>query len=164
MDREVRGRVAESEAAALRAPEVSDRWYHQLVSMKKSVESTLAAKTSEDKQQRLALIQAAEDAGPGPQSGDLRKRAASLYQDFLKWRTGALRFRAGVEERLAEASWRRRLTGSYVPTALLEERNRLLERVNVLTAAIKAHRDGMSDVDPDDIDEGDQALWAVLPG
>lgn len=147
---------------ALRAPEVSERWYHVLVAMKKNVESTLAAKTSEDKAQRLALISAAEDAGPGPQSLDLRKRASTLHQEFLKWRTGALRFRAGVEERIAEAAWRRRLTGSYIPSALLDERNQLLARVGVLTAAIEAHRASMADVDPDDIEDGDRDLWSLI--
>jgi hypothetical protein len=34
-------------------------------------------------------------------------------------------------------------------------------RIRILTEAIQAHRDAMSDLDPDDIDEGDQAPWPI---
>lgn len=132
--------------------------------MKKNVESTLAAKSSEDKQQRLALLSVAEEATSPEQARDMRRRADQAYQGYLKWRTGALRFRAGVEERLAEAGWRRRLAGSIIPTALLDERNQLLGLVGVLTDAIRAHKASMADLDPDDIDEADEILWATLEG
>jgi len=107
-------------------------------------------------------LSAAEEAESPERSRDLRKRAAQAREQFLRWRAGALRFRAGVEERLAEASWRRRIAGSYIPTALMEERNQLLQQVEMLTGAIEAHKAAMAGVDPDDLDTADEVLWAAL--
>jgi hypothetical protein len=162
VDAEVRGRASPELTASLRSPEIAERWYQQLLVMKKSVESTLAAKTAEDKEQRLVLLDAADSVSDPDQAADLRRRANQSRAQYLKWRAGALRFRAGVEERLAEAAWRRRLAGSVNPAALLEERNQLLGRLGMLTEAIQAHRDSMADVASEDIDDADRELWEVL--
>lgn len=161
VDMEVRGRAPADQSALLRSPELADRWYSQLVVMKKSAESQLAAKAADDKHQRLALLDAA-DASEPMVAKDLRRRASESYQLYLKWRAGVLRFRAGVEERLAEASWRRRSVPSMIPTALLDERRQLLDQVAALSQAIGMHKASMADVNPDDIDDADEQLWKVL--
>lgn len=161
VDRDVRGKAPLELSQGLRATEVAERWYQQLVTMKKSAEAQLAAKSSEDRHQRITLLAAAEGA-PEDQAKDMRRRAGQARAEFLRWRAGVLRFRAGVEERLSEASWRRRVAGSYRPVALLDERDQLLRWVQALTDAIRAHKASMADLDPDDIDEADETLWSVL--
>lgn len=160
VDQEVRGRASGALSQGLRAPEVADRWYQQLVTMKKSAESQLAAKAAEDKQQRITLLLAAEDTASPEQARDLRRRADEARAQFLKWRAGVLRFRSGVEERVAEASWCRRMSTSLIPAALIDERNQLLQQVSTLTEAIVTHRQSIGDLE--DVDEADDVLWATI--
>jgi hypothetical protein len=61
VDQDVRGRAPRDLARGLRAPEVADRWYQQLVTMKKSAEAQLAAKSADDKEQRITLTWVARE-------------------------------------------------------------------------------------------------------
>lgn len=160
VDQEVRGRAPRDLAQALRSPEVADRWYQQLVTMKKSAEAQLAAKSADDKEQRITLTLVAREFPE--KSKEMLRRADEVRAQYLKWRAGVLRFRSGVEERLAEASWRRRMSTSLIPSALIDERNQLLSQVSALTAAIKAHKASMADLE--EADEADEALWRTIAG
>lgn len=128
--------------------------------MKKSAEAQLAAKAADDKEQRIRLTLVAREFPE--KAEEMLRRADEARAGFLKWRAGVLRFRSGVEDRLAEASWRRRVSTSMIPRNLLDERRQLLQQVEVLRGAIEAHRQSMADLEPDDIDEADETLWAVL--
>jgi hypothetical protein len=143
---------------ALRTPEVADRWYQQLVTMKKSAEAQLAAKSADDKEKRITLTLVAKEFPEKKE--EMLRRADEARAGYLKWRAGVLRFRSGVEERLAEASWRRRMSVSLIPSALIDERNQLLSQVSALTDAIKTHRASMADLE--EADEADELLWATL--
>jgi len=162
VDRDVRGRAPADAAAALRTPEVAERWYQQLVASKKSAESQLAARSSETKANRLALLAAAETAVSEAQARDLRRRSLEVQEAHLRWKAGTIRFRAGVEASLSEASVLRRVSPTYLPVALLDERAQLLQAVATLRAAIQTHRDSFAG--EDEPDEADRELWGHVAG
>jgi hypothetical protein len=185
VDNDVRGRASAAQAEALRTgePEITERWYHMLVLMKKNVESTLAAKKEECKLERLELIAQAEEVESrglrgeveafgrqlstfDPESGEAKLAARALrveadvkHRTYLKWRTGALRFRAALEERISEAAWRRQTTEKRVLLARYAE---LSARVESLTAGIRAHRAGVGRDDEGAPDGADLELWRLL--
>ena len=82
---DIRNELDTETADALRSPEVSRRWYNMLVATKRSIETQLAIFKIE-RVQKFSL--------PG---FDI------WLEEKLKWKTGALRFKASVEEQIAEA-------------------------------------------------------------
>lgn len=168
VDREMRGRATDAEAAALRDPRVVNRWYTVLLAMKKSIEGQLAAKRQEFEAQRAQLRQAfaqteqalADAKLLGDESTKekaeqrlrkLREEHGALVERNAKGRTGMLRFQSGLEETLVDAR--------RIRTEMLGDREQLAERVRLLEAAIMAHR--MVEDDPSPADE---KLWTLLPG
>lgn len=116
---------------ALRTEEVCERWYQGLVRMKKSTEMTIAAKGLDDRAARAKL-----------ESQGNRKKAGEEHVRHLKWRAGALRFLTGVEERLAEANYIRRLHyGVNVSSGIAMERDRLSEHLRLLQQSIRTHHE-----------------------
>lgn len=162
VDQEVRGKAPEHLAEALRAPELVERWFAQLVTMKKSAESQLAAKSAEDRASRLELLARADACDDPGEAARLRAEALEARASYLRWRAGVLRFRSGVEERLAEAGWRRRVSPTLLAASLVDERRQLMRAVSDLKGAIEEHRASMEDLDPEDIDEADERLWRWL--
>lgn len=168
VDRDVRGRLEAKLARKLRDPLVVERWYQTLLRMKKTVEGTIAAKTSETRGQRIEL----ETFGTlstwrGPDVVSVehfqnpREKAAEIHFAYLAWRAGSIRFKVGVEERLTEVSWRRKLVVSNLILSVAQvERNQFADEVQRLRTAIEVHH---SEIDRDDVTEQDEALWAVVP-
>ncbi len=113
-------------SALLRDPRVRERWYYALVGMKKSVESQLSAKRS-----------------------DILKTPASpqdvAWQDFHRWKAGAVRFKSGVEDRLLE---------------IRKNGGRPSDRANLLQAAILQHKNAvLKDFNPEEVSDADTSLW-----
>lgn len=85
VDDAIRGHLTEEMAQRLKSPEIVDRTYLTLVSIKKNVEGQLAAKRADYIKSRSLL----HDDPRG------LRAAEKTYQT---WRGGALRFKSGVEE------------------------------------------------------------------
>jgi hypothetical protein len=82
---DIRGELDEETADALRSPKVALHWYNMLVTTKRSIETQLA----------IFKIEKVQKFG--------RPGYDTWVEDKLKWKTGALRFKASVEEQIAEA-------------------------------------------------------------
>lgn len=149
VDDEIRGKAPASAAAELRRPENLDRWYAQLVTIKQSVESQLGVKRSEIKRTVL----------------DAEARGTAATEEKSKyegWRISVLRFKSGVESRLAEVNHlRRQALGETGPDRTEQERNRYGQQVSLLRKAIKEHHDRSvsDDLEPTDFDV---ELWATI--
>lgn len=161
VDRDIRGneRLQRDEqplhalySEALRGQDVCERWYQELVQMKKSTELTIAAKGMDDKARRAKL-----------QSEGSHGKARDTYRHHLQWRAGAVRFLTGVEARLSEANYcRRKHWGSSLPSHIIFERDELSAYVRLLRRAILEHRDDYLSHDGDEPSDADAKLWSVL--
>lgn len=161
VDRDIRGNdrlqngeepLEQEYADALRTAALCERWYQTLVRMKKSTELTISAKGMDDKNTRHRL----ETRGDRGKADDVRYK-------HLQWRAGAVRFLTGVEMRLAEANYCRRAHyGRSLPDHIVEERDRLSEKVRLLLRAIRLHRDEQLSLDGDEHSDADEELWALL--
>jgi hypothetical protein len=139
---EVRGVGDATVAAQLRLPENAERWYNSLNHMKKSVEAQLSADRAERSLRQVECLV----------NGD--KIAWLTYRgERDKWRAGSIRFKNGVEHRLAEAKVTLRNQRSDLRVDLLRA-----ER-NLLLAAIKQHKATVAS--PSD---ADLELWKVIDG
>lgn len=152
---DVRGTADEQTSLALRDPMVVDRWYDTLASLKRSVEAQLTANRGEQAAKQAEFLR----MGPSGKAMWLQSRAAAE-----KWRQGAIRFKNGVEDRMAEA---RRLRShldqnSYV-RILARERDNAVKETMRLRSAIVKHRAAV-ELDQDEQDDIDERLWAVVEG
>lgn len=163
VDRDVRGRLESGLARKLRDPLVIERWYQTLLRMKKTVEGTIAAKKAETRGQRIELDVFGSTTVDGVEQSfdDPQLEIARIHSEFLKWKAGSIRFKVGVEERLTEVSWRRKLVVSQLILSVAQvERNEFAAEVMRLRKAIEQHR---SEIDRDDATEQDEALWSIIP-
>ena len=148
VDDDVRDLASAEVMEVLRRPEVLDRWHDTLAMMLISIEAQLAAKTAETK------AKIAEFRLRNQKDKILQEEASSW-----RWRAKALRFKSGLNEKMAEVKQLQRTHGqlSLVERAT-EERNAEIFRRIQLEKAIQRHRDTLDD-DPSDTDE---ELWRVL--
>lgn len=160
VDLDIRGRSDEATFTALRSALVVDRWYMTLVGMKKSVEGTLAAKQNDRRIELKALRRKLANTGTAQAAEKVQAEIDGVEDRYLRWRGGALRFKTGVEQSLAEAAWRRRiLVTGHAATLMREERDGLDERLRALVKAVRNHRDKRDD---DEIDDLDEELYETL--
>lgn len=144
VDKEVRGQVDGETARSIRDPRLSERSYYVLTTMKKNVESQLAAR-------RLDVARI--NGQPGYNEA---------LTDFHRWKAGAVRFKNGVENRLMQI---RAMRGTVFPDGdiIKWERNVALGANQRMIEAILKHRDTvLKEFDADDVDDTDRELWKVI--
>lgn len=155
VNRDVRGELDYETSLQLRTPENAERWYEQLLVLKRSVEAQFTANRAErnEKQQECMA------KGPKGKTEWFAYRAQAE-----RWRAGAARFKAGVEQRLAEA---RLLVDTKKANRYVDiverERNEAIEEIVRLRRLIQTHHDHeCGDECDDDSCAGDTMLWAIL--
>jgi hypothetical protein len=135
VDADVRGKSEEDIQHALRSdPHLIRRWYDTLLSMKASVEGQLSAKAAEAKAEKLESLVA-----------DKRRDGLVAQASYERWRSGALRFRSGLESTILEA--RRHLDD---------------HEAEVFRTAILAHRNHNCGPECDDTCIADARLWKLV--
>lgn len=149
---DVRGTLDSQTSAMLREPENVPRWHDTLLDMKRSVEAQLTAKKGELAQQRAEYMVLGERGRP---------LWAQAQASAGKWKQGSIRFKNGVETKIAEA---KRLLSTVARdehvASLTRARDRAIKEALVLRTAIIEHRARvMAD---DDNEEIDDHLWSVL--
>lgn len=153
VNRDVRGNLEPEFAAKLREPENINRWHDTLLRLKRSVDAQFSSARYELSSKQASYL----TQGDKGRQMWLAARAASE-----KWRQGAVRFKNGVEERLAEA---KRLRHSMAATSdftqyVIAERDRAIAELERLRQAIEDHRKAvLNDEDDDSVDD---ILWAAL--
>lgn len=150
---DVRGTADEHTSHALRDPMVVGRWYDTLVSLKRSVEAQLTANRGEQAGKQAEFLR----LGPSGKPMWLQSQAAAD-----KWRQGAIRFKNGVEDRMAEAK-RLRSTierDSYI-RILIQERDQAVKEAMRLRTAILEHKTAV-ELDRDEPEDIDDRLWAAV--
>lgn len=149
---DVRGTVDKETSSALRDPAVLSRWYDTLLSLKRSVEAQLTANRGEQSTKQAEFLHLGAAGRP-------------LWLQFRgqseKWRQGAIRFKNGVEDRLAEAKRLRSTTDrdSYV-SILIHERDAAMAEMYRLRTAILEHKNAVEREEDDE--EVDDRLWASI--
>lgn len=141
---------------ALRTSPVIQRYYSVLGQMQKSVEGQLAAGKA-DMRSRTAKMKS-------------RGTTNSEYQEALakheNWRAGALRFKTGAEQRMAEiAGLLREIDTEFFADRVKEERNDALARIRELEDVIRRHRDHVCTDETCDRDRtciADDELWTLI--
>lgn len=140
VDDAIRGHLTTEMAERLKSPEIIERTYLTLVSIKKNVEGQLAAKRADYIKNRSLM------------HGDTVGLRAT-EEAYQTWRAGALRFKSGVEEFM-------------VSIRVLREKSGLSEnfymRYQELKQAVVQHRDHWCDDKCADECTADKALWKVL--
>lgn len=140
-------------AKALRTPPVIQRYYRLLSVLQRSAEGQLAARRASHAA-RMAKLRA---------HGTKGEKYQEALAEHETWRAGALRFKTGVEERMAELGGiLRDIDAEFFADRLKEERNQALLRTVVLEDAIRRHRAHECD---DACKEGctaDTDLWALI--
>lgn len=152
---DIRGTLDTDDAAWLRAPDNVEHWYQALCSMKTDVESQLTQKRAEVMSKQSECL-AKGDAG--------RQEWFDFKAESERWRAGAVRFKTGLEVKLAEARGLRnvRRTDRYTDL-ILTEREKAYREVARLRLAILTHRDHECDERCTDEEcTADNDLWTIL--
>lgn len=153
---DVRGTLDAGTSVLLREPENVPRWHDTLLGMKRSVEAQLTAKKGELAGQR------AEYMGLGEAGRPLWAQAQASAE---KWRQGAIRFKNGVEDKVAEA---KHLLSTIARDQYIQqlrvERDTAIRDALRLRTAVAEHREHViaaaeTGEEQDDIDD---LLWGVL--
>jgi hypothetical protein len=152
VNQDTRGALDSVTSAALREPEHLDRWYDMLLTLKRRVEAQLAANRGEQ------AAKQAEYLSLGDQGKVLWLRYKASNE---KWRQGAIRFKNGLEDKLAEAKrLRMQASNESYPTILTRERDHALKKVVQLRSAIVEHK--LATVNEEgDQDDIDTRLWGL---
>lgn len=148
--------------AALRSPELVDRWFAALSQMSKSVDGQLAARTEDYEANKAVFKRQLSTARTAADRAKATSEWASQKESAHRSRAGTLRFKTGVDEALIEARYLRdTVRDSMYDTVVAEERNRYAARSTALFDAIVAHRQAMDD---EDIEPGDhdERLWEAV--
>lgn len=151
VNEDVRGDSSTDLWEALRHSAVIHRWYDTLVSMKRESERQLANYKNDRTIHHFKCMQ-----NPN------RDKGKHEYQEWIaskaKWRNGVLRFKTGVEEKIAEAKTYLRL---YAVGNMTEnERTELVERINKLESGIKKHETEIKT--EDNPSDADVELWDLV--
>ena len=133
---DIRETISKTEAEQLRQPENLETWIIVLKSMKRSVDLQLSANKHE-RLERYAEI------------GSDETEWLKYRIENEKWRYNAIRFRDGVENRLAEANF------------LYGQQDSNIRYIQTLETAIRTHRKAVLEDTADD--STDDTLWEVLP-
>lgn len=167
---ESKSQVDPDTAQAIRDPTVLRRWYEVLVGLQKSVEGQLAAMGAEGRartakfQAKLLQIDGRFTGATLPEAlkerqSQIRKARqdqAEAEAELERWRTSAIRWKTGNEDRLTEAKFLLRSEGDdFFMDRTVEERNRAMARVLELEAALRQWRDSFTPEDelsPEDLE------------
>lgn len=162
-------------AALLREAPTVERWYQTLIQMKKAVDGVLASKRQDFKRNQIFADRSIRSAQTEELRAQMTKALEDLRIDHYQSRARSMRFKTGVEEKLTEASWRRRMSLGENALAAMEERTALANlvtevrkerdeaqrRVNFLEQAIRKHQveTGIEDSEAGDADTD---LWNLV--
>lgn len=155
VNKDVRGFLDAETSELLREPEYAERWYNSLLVLKKSVEAQLTTNKAEQGEKHNECMK----------KGPAGKREWFEYKAQAdRWRSGAVRFKAGVEERLREARGNRNEErGAQYIDVVTRERTQAREYALELRSAIFDHKTHVCDDRcDDDICIADTELWSVL--
>jgi hypothetical protein len=111
VDRDLRRDASAAEAAALRTPELADKWVTALTAISKSVDGQLGARRADYLAARARFSKSMSEADY-LESRKLQRSWAEVTESYAKARGATLRFKSGLEEALVEASYIARQTGS----------------------------------------------------
>ncbi len=154
VNQDVRGTLNSELSQLLRDPAIADRWYETLVSLKRSVEAQLSANRAEQVQKQSEFL------GRGPQAKMLWLQTKATTE---KWRAGAVRFKNGVEDRMAEARRNRdKLRLGLHVSVVINERDVAFREVKRLRSMILSHRDHECDENCEPNCAADDSLWNLL--
>lgn len=154
VNQDVRGTLSNELSEMLRDPALAERWYDSLQVLKRSVESQLSA----NKAERAQKIAEYDILGPGGTAMWVQARVSTE-----KWRSGAVRFKNGVEDRLTEARRSRNQSrADMLLSIVITERNEALTEVRKLRTAIIGHREHTCDSECIEECIADEQLWTVL--
>lgn len=153
----------ENRRAALRTPELVDRWNTALQMISKSVEGQLASKQEDMAAARAALARQIAKTTPGsPEWIKLKDQQEAAKEAYATSRAQMLRFKTGLDEWVIEArALRDSLKATMYDSIIADERNHYAAQVQELRAAIDAHRTQMLDDDYEP-SSADELLWACL--
>jgi hypothetical protein len=181
VDRDLRRREAEAdgdtpldeiESRALRSAALVDRWLTALLAASKSVEGQLSARkmdydaTKAQLRRQIERLEHKETHGGLTDQEDAELREArdkmlAAKERYSRSRSGTLRFKSGLDEWIVEARGiRDGFRDRLYDTVVVEERNRLAQRVRVLEDGIRVHRDTFPD--DDEPTDADEELWALI--
>ena len=154
VNEEVRGVATQEDATLLRNKETVDRWAITLLGLKRSVETQFGAKRAEAAQREYALY---ERGNPS------RLELTQIKTEHAEWRSKALRFLNGLEDRLAEA---RKLCKEYSlltdVTILSRERENLVRQILLLREGIAKHKGTVTTSEEEDTEAADTELWSLV--
>lgn len=160
-------REYEIRRAALRSPELVDRWNTTLMTMSKSVEGQLASKQEDHEaakaelRQRIALL--AKDPSRADELFQARQEWEQIKKDYATARAQMLRFKTGLDEWVIEArALRDASRATMYDSVVAEERNYYAAQVQMLRAAIDAHRTEILEDEDYEPSSADERLWACL--
>lgn len=139
---DIRGKAPDHMSQALRDPEVVERWYNALVSIKRNMETQLANDRFKRIEKKLELMK-------------LGNAGQMLWLEFVRereeWKAGAIRFKNGVEDKISEAK-------IILRNSVNIERDILIRRLAELRLEVKEHMESFKD---DEADERDIKLWTA---
>lgn len=165
-------RVYETRRAALRSPELVDRWTMTLLTMSKSVEGQLASKQEDHEAAKAALrIEIADlerrlatDPTVETKLFEARQQWEVIKRDYASKRADMLRFKTGLDEWVIEArSLRDAARATMYDSVIAEERNHYAAQVTALRAAIDTHRTSILEDEDYEPSSADERLWSCLP-
>lgn len=172
--------------AALRTLEVAPRWHAMLLRLQKSVDGQLGARECDYQAEKAKLegeiqrmtdkVERGEDVHDGDSRrvldpdevqrrlSSLKLRALALRASHMKSKAGTVRFKTGLDDVTLEARFLRdQAVGATFETAVALERDFYANRTRTLAEAIVAHQTAVKDdLEGDEPDEIDTALWGVL--
>lgn len=152
VNRDVRGELAPSVSSQLREPQNLNLWHDTLLKLKRTVEAQLTSN-------RADLIAKQAELATKGSKGTAEWLAVKASAE--RWRQGAIRFKNGVEERLAEAKRiRNQVIEESFTSSLVKDRDRAMVEAAKLRSAILEHKEAvLSDKDDEATDD---RLWGVL--
>lgn len=157
-------RSYETRRAALRSPELVDRWNTTLQQITKSVEGQLASKQEDYEAARAALRREANKLTPGsPEWLKNKDEQEALKVEYATERAGKLRFKTGLDEWVVEArALRDAHRATMYDSIVAEERNHYAEELRRLKEAIETHRSQILHDEDYEPSSADERLWSCL--
>lgn len=152
--------------AALRSPDLIDRWYTCLLMIAKSVEGQLAALQEDHEAEKADLrrqMLEAEQTGNDKVMFQVQRKREQAKARFSRARAGKVRFKTGLEEWVIEArGLRDRLRPSMYDSIVADERNHYAAEALRLRNAIRDHQTTLLSDDTLDPSPADEKLWLSL--
>lgn len=149
VNRDLRKQTTPDESAALRSPEVVDRWYGYLIATSKNVDGQLSAARQDWRATKARLLIKLDNATTPEGKRSIRREWAESEERFAFTRVGILRFKSGLDEWIIHA---RTLRAAAEETAT--------HRLRELEEAIADHQASFPKEDEPSF--ADEQLWKLL--